>query len=65
MPLRFCISLLDVTVPTDTEYRDKSLKSQSYKRDSLTNFLFFSTPAVDFENCRDYNNFKIVEGWKI
>ena len=41
MPLRFCISLLDVTVPTDTEYRDKSLKSQSYKRDSLTNFLFF------------------------
>lgn len=46
MPLRFCISLLDVTVPTDTEYRDKSLKSQSYKRDSLTNFLFF------FRSCR-------------
>lgn len=65
MPLRFCISLLDVTVPTDTEYRDKSLKSQSYKRDSLTNFLFFSTPAVDFENRGDYNKFKIVEGWKI
>ncbi len=65
MPLRFCISLLDVTVPTDTESGDKSLKSQSYKRDSLTNFLFFSTPAVDFENCRDYNKFKIVEGWKI
>ena len=42
MPLRFCISLLDATVPTDTEYRDKSLKSQSHKRDSLTNFLFFS-----------------------
>ena len=49
MPLRFCISLLDVTVPTDTESGDKSLKSQSYKRDSLTNFLFFSTPAVDFK----------------
>ena len=65
MPLRFCISLLDVTVPTDTESRHKSSQSQSHKRDSLTNFLFFSAHAVDFENCRDYNKFKIVEGWKI
>ena len=49
MPLRFCISLLDVTVPTDTESGHKSSQSQSHKRDSLTNFLFFSTPAVDFK----------------